>query len=116
MSGKKDTTVLRKSTGHMHGIVLVQGCVHGTQEKMLCTVASSLSFDIRHPTVSHHGNGELRSHCKSALSVDAGGSRKCFYSWGTLSFHLKMCTFIKIYLESLFDLVSHLGLLLPCQL
>jgi len=74
-----------------------------------------LYHDIRDHTVSQYGNGELRSHCKSTFSVDRRGNRKCFYSWGTLRFLLKMFTFIKIYLESLFALVSRLGILLPLQ-
>lgn len=40
---------------------------------MLCTVVSPLSWDIRDRAVSHHGNGELRSHGKSAFNVDRRG-------------------------------------------
>lgn len=43
---------------------------------MLCTAASSLSCDRRDHVVSHHGNGELRSHGKSAFNVNRRGRQE----------------------------------------
>lgn len=56
----------------------------------------------------HCSHGGLRYHFKSAFSIARRGNRECLHNWGTLMFHLKIPMIIKIYLEFLCALVSHL--------